>query len=239
MLASGRSSAVLACESGKVTKTAANTVCIEAEDGSRVEYGNLSLLLVSPGQQVRTGDEIGAVSNDLQLTCYSADGSAVNPVFLLPSSVECGSGSGDGGDIVAAALTQLGQSGGQPYWSWYGFGGRVDWCACFVSWCADRAGCLQTAVPRFSLVDDGELWYKSRGLWQRGGSGYVPRAGDVIFFDWEGDGMPNHVGIVESCDGALICTVEGNSGDYPGTVRVRYYDLHSRVIYGFGTPEYG
>lgn len=239
MLASGRSSAVLACESGKVTKTAANTVCIEAEDGSRVEYGNLSLLLVSPGQQVRTGDEIGAVSSDLQLTCYSADGSDVNPAFLLPSSVECGSGSGDGSDIVAAALTQLGQSGGQPYWSWYGFGGRVDWCACFVSWCADRAGCLQTAVPRFSLVDDGELWYKSRGLWQRGGSGYVPRAGDVIFFDWEGDGMPNHVGIVESCDGALICTVEGNSGDYPGTVRVRYYDIHSRVIYGFGTPEYG
>ena len=38
-------------------------------------------------------------------------------------------------DIVAVALSQVGNVGGQPYWSWYGFSSRVEWCACFVSWC--------------------------------------------------------------------------------------------------------
>ncbi len=44
--------------------------------------------------------------------------------------------SGGNQAIVEVALTQLGNEGGQPYWSWYGFGGRVEWCACFASWCA-------------------------------------------------------------------------------------------------------
>lgn len=239
VLAAGRSSAVLACADGEITVAQSGTVCIEMKNGGRIQYDGLQLVLASQGQQVRTGDEIGAVSSDLYLTCYSENGDIVNPAFLLPSATEYGGGSGDGAGIVAAALTQLGQVGGQPYWSWYGFSQQVDWCACFVSWCAEQAGCLQTAVPRFSLVDDGELWYKRRGLWQNGGMGYVPRAGDIIFFDWEMDGRPNHVGIVQNCDGALICAVEGNSGDYPGIVRVRYYDIHSSVIYGFGTPNYG
>lgn len=239
VLTAGRSSAVLACVDGEVIIAQSGTVCVEMENGGRIQYDGLQLVLVLQGQQVHTGDEIGAVNNDLYLTCYSENGDIVNPVFWLPSATEYGGGNGDGADIVAAVLTQLGQVGGQPYWSWYGFGQQVDWCACFVSWCAEQAGCLQTAVPRFSLVDDGELWYKRRGLWRNGGMGYVPRAGDIIFFDWEMDGRPNHVGIVQNCDGALICAVEGNSGDYPGIVRVRYYDIHSSVIYGFGTPNYG
>ena len=39
-------------------------------------------------------------------------------------------------DIVQVAKQQIGNVGGQPYWSWYGFTSRVEWCACFVSWCA-------------------------------------------------------------------------------------------------------
>ena len=41
-----------------------------------------------------------------------------------------GIGTGDG-EIVTVALSQLGNVGGRPYWSWYGFESRVDWCACF------------------------------------------------------------------------------------------------------------
>lgn len=41
-------------------------------------------------------------------------------------------------DIVKVALEQVGNVGGQPFWSCYGFGSRVDWCACFASWCANQ-----------------------------------------------------------------------------------------------------
>lgn len=41
-------------------------------------------------------------------------------------------------DIVNVAISQIGNVGGEPYWSWYGFESRVEWCACFVSWCANE-----------------------------------------------------------------------------------------------------
>ena len=50
--------------------------------------------------------------------------------------------------IVAVALSQLGNVGGEPYWSWYGFGSRVEWCACFVSWCANQCGYIETGVKK-------------------------------------------------------------------------------------------
>lgn len=229
--------AVKSCGDGIVTDVSGGSVWVEDEDGNRTQYDGLHHVLVTGGQTVEAGDAIGTVSGALYLSCYSEGGKAVNPAFLLPSAAEFfGSGSGD--DIVSAALSQVGQAGGQPFWSWYGFRTREDWCACFVSWCADQAEQLQTAVPRFALVEDGAAWYRRRGLWQSGGTGYVPRAGDIIFFDWEPDGSPNHVGIVQGCDGDMVCTVEGNAGDYPGTVCVRYYSLYSNVIYGYGIPDF-
>ena len=97
---------------------------------------------------------------------------------------------GGDGEIVAVALSQVGNIGGQPYWSWYGFDRRVDWCACFVSWCAEQCGYLEIGViPRFAGCIQGSNWFKSRGLWQDGS--YEPRPGNIIFFDWEGDGLPD------------------------------------------------
>ena len=69
--------------------------------------------------------------------------------------------------IVEVALTQLGNEGGQPYWSWYGFGGRVEWCACFTSWCVDQCGYLESGIiPKFSLCSDGVNWFKGKRQWQ-------------------------------------------------------------------------
>ena len=138
------------------------------------------------------------------------------------------------GDLVAIALSQVGNVGGEPYWSWYGFSSHVDWCACFVSWCANECGYIEAGViPRFAGCILGSNWFKSRGLWQDGG--YEPRAGDIIFFDWEGDGLTDHVGIVERVEGSRIYTVEGNSGD---ACRRNSYPIGSPVIYGFGCPAY-
>ena len=75
--------------------------------------------------------------------------------------------SGGNQAIVEVALTQLGNEGGQPYWSWYGFEGRVEWCACFASWCADQCGYLESGIiPKFSLCSDGVNWFKGKGQWQ-------------------------------------------------------------------------
>ena len=142
--------------------------------------------------------------------------------------------SGGNQAIVEVALTQLGNEGGEPYWSWYGFGGRVEWCACFASWCADQCGYLESGIiPKFSLCSDGVNWFKGKGQWQD--KNYEPQAGDLIFFDWGSDGSIDHVGIVEKCENGTVYTVEGNSGD---ACRQQSYPVGSSSIYGYGCPKY-
>ena len=142
--------------------------------------------------------------------------------------------SGGNQAIVEVALTQLGNEGGHPYWSWYGFEGRVEWCACFVSWCADQCGYIESGIiPKFSGCVDGANWFKGNGQWKD--RSYEPSAGDIIFFDWEGDGETDHVGIVEKCENGAVYTVEGNSGD---ACRQKQYTVGSSSIYGYGVPAY-
>ena len=129
--------------------------------------------------------------------------------------------------IVEVALTQIGNEGGQPYWSWYGFDSRVEWCACFVSWCADQCGYIDSGlIPKFAGCIDGANWFKSNNRWND--RNYEPKAGDIIFFDWEGDGTTDHVGIVEKCENGTVYTVEGNSSD---ACKQRQYTVGSSNIY--------
>lgn len=136
--------------------------------------------------------------------------------------------------IVEIAKQQVGNIGGEPYWRWYGFDHRIEWCAVFVSWAANQAGLLDDKIPKFSGVANGIEWFKARGEWQE--KGYIPRPGDIIFFDWEVDGKPNHVGIVEKVENGKIYTVEGNSTD--DGCREKEYSINSNVIFGFGLPAY-
>ena len=132
--------------------------------------------------------------------------------------------------IVSVAMGQLGNSGGQKFWSWYGFDSRVEWCACFVSWCADQSGLIASGnVPKFSLCRDGVSWFQGKNKWQSGGT--TPTAGMIIFFDWDHDGNSDHVGIVEKCEGGRVYTVEGNSSDQ---VRQRNYAMDYASIMGYG-----
>ena len=132
--------------------------------------------------------------------------------------------------IVSVAMGQLGNSGGQKFWSWYGFDSRVEWCACFVSWCADKSGLIASGnVPKFSLCSDGVSWFQGQNKWQSGGT--TPTAGMIIFFDWDHDGNSDHVGIVEKCEGGRVYTVEGNSSDQ---VRQRNYAVDYASIMGYG-----
>ena len=130
--------------------------------------------------------------------------------------------------VVDIAKSQVGNVGGQPYWSWYGFNSRVEWCACFVSWCYGQMGLSE---PRFAACQSqGIPWFQSHGQW--GGRDYTNIApGDAIFFDWDLDGSADHVGIVVGTDGSRVYTVEGNSGD---ACKIKSYSLTYECIKGYG-----
>ena len=143
--------------------------------------------------------------------------------------------------IVTVALSQVGNLGGEPYWSWYGFGSRVEWCACFVSWCADQCGYIDTGVvPKYAGCVNGVQWFKDRGQWIDGSAEPVP--GMIIFFDWDNkgssgpqDGQSDHTGIVQKVENGIVHTVEGNSGD---SCRVNQYSVGHYEILGYGVPNY-
>ena len=130
--------------------------------------------------------------------------------------------------IVELAKQQVGNVGGRPYWSWYGFSSRVEWCACFVSWCYGQMGLSE---PRFAACQSqGIPWFTSHGQW--GARGYENIApGDAIFFDWDLDGSADHVGLVIGTDGERVYTVEGNSGD---ACKIKSYPVNYSCIKGYG-----
>lgn len=160
---------------------------------------------------------------------------------MLWASVLYGIGASDDA-IVTVALSQIGNVGGQPYWSWYGFENRVEWCACFVSWCANECGYIDAGIiPKFAGCTNGVNWFKDRGQWA--GNDIQPTPGMIIFFDWDNpsgasgpqDGLSDHVGIVEKVENGRVYTIEGNSGD---SCRERSYPVGYYEILGYGIPAY-
>ena len=140
--------------------------------------------------------------------------------------------------IVTIAQNEIGASDGQKYWRWYGFNTYQEWCACFVSWCGEQAGLIESgAMPRFSLCSDGVAWFQNQGRWQAAGS--TPTAGSLIFFDWGGDSVPDHVAIVEKCENGIVYTIEGNTSTRMNGESVRgvwqhQYNLGADDIFGYG-----
>lgn len=137
-------------------------------------------------------------------------------------------------NVLNVAMSQVGNVGGDPYWKWYGFSGHVEWCACFVSWVANQNGLIEKGIiPKFAGVGSGARWFIARNQWK--GRDYVPKAGDIIFFDWNDNGSGDHVGFVEKVENNKVYTIEGNSHD---TCKRRIYSLTNYTILGYGTPAY-
>lgn len=175
--------------------------------------------------------------------CAKRDELLSDEYVTLWNNVLYGTGSGCA-DLVAVALSQVGNSG-ETYWSYMGYTSRVEWCACFVSWCANECGYIEDGtLPKTAGCSVGVQWFKDRNRWQEptytDATGqtvpYIPSPGDIIYFDWdrEGEGQngrPDHVGIVERVEDGYIYTVEGNSGDRVSNNR--YITGHYEV-FGFG-----
>ena len=142
-------------------------------------------------------------------------------------------------DIQVVAYSQIGNIGGVPYWSWYGYSNRVEWCACFVSWCANQCGYIKNnTFPKYAACIDGVKWFKKENQWIDGN--VIPISGMIIFFDWSEnqgiqDGLADHTGIVSRVENGLIYTIEGNSND---SVKVNQYPVEDPEILGYGVPTY-
>lgn len=142
-----------------------------------------------------------------------------------------------GEDIVSVALSQLGNKGGEPYWRWYGFGSRVEWCCCFVSWCANECGYIDTGViPKYAGTSTGVNWFKERGQWLDGSA--EPSPGMIIFYDWAKnglDGQADHTAIVWKVENGYVYTIEGNWDDQ---CRTSCRPIGEYQILGYGVPLY-
>lgn len=117
-----------------------------------------------------------------------------------------------------------------PYGQWYGINGK-EWCAMFVSFCADQAGIMDTIVPRYSYTPTGASWYRNRGKYHKRSSGYMPKTGDTIYFYRPEKGRIGHTGIVSYAANGLVYTIEGNASD---GVLEKSYSLSDSSIDGYG-----
>ena len=143
--------------------------------------------------------------------------------------------------IVQVALSQLGCAGGETFWSWYGFGSRVEWCACFVSWCADQCGYIESGIiPKYAGCPNGVAWFQERGQWAD--NSIEPSPGMIIFYDWDKrgssgpqDGEADHTGIVVRVENGIVYTVEGNCGE---TCMELKHAVGDYQILGYGIPNY-
>ena len=222
------------------TELVPKTVLVETEDGNLVEHTEEieehNLIITINGKtagQMADGLNFNSKQKELLNTLLDDEFSQ------MWTSVIYGVNRSNY-EIVAVALSQLGNVGGQPYWSWYGFSSRVEWCACFVSWCANECGYIDTGIiPKFAWCPHGAQWFKDRGRWMDNSA--EPTPGMIIFFDWDKpstkgpDGVTDHVAIVERVEDGYVYTIEGNSGD---CCRQKKYAVGHYEIYGYGAPEY-
>lgn len=131
--------------------------------------------------------------------------------------------------------------GGKGYFSeWYignyadhpGWNQYTPWCGCFLSWAADqKKASIDGKPPRFANVDDGMKRFQDGSYGQWRDSGTTPIPGDYVFFDWDRDSDPDHVGAVLCVDGNQLYTIEGNSG---GRVALNCYPKNDPRIVGYG-----
>lgn len=147
---------------------------------------------------------------------------------------------GYGGDaIVAVALQEVGYTEGAgnktKYGQYTGTNG-LAWCHAFVSWCGNECGFIDSGImPKTAACETGRQWYISHGEYQESNGSYIPQPGDIIYFDFKGEGESHHVGIVEFSEGGIVHTIEGNHGS---KVAQNTYDIKSPKIMGYGQPAY-
>lgn len=153
-------------------------------------------------------------------------------------------------EIVSVASNEIGYTGSSSYskyGEWYGWQG--GWCTTFVLWCYNQAGKNLSVnlyggniTPTGGNCNSMISWYQNKGRYHKRSDGYSPKSGDLVFFDWSGNGSSQHVGIVDYVSGSTVYTVEGNCS---GKVKAREYTTSGSkpynnvsAIMGYAQPDF-
>lgn len=144
---------------------------------------------------------------------------------------------GSSSDVLRIARNELGTASGKKYWDAYFKGSmnyvngsQTPYCACFVSWVMSKAGVKVSGIPAAYcpyICRDGKNAGKTV-------SKYSAQPGDIVLFDWNGDGLSDHVGLVETNQGSYLQTIEGNTNGGIVSRRTRYFSGVCHVI----RPDY-
>ena len=122
-----------------------------------------------------------------------------------------------------------------------GFGEHVEWCACFVSWCANQCGYIDAGIfPKYSRCTKGVEWFQEQNQWLPGDA--EPQPGMVAFFDWDHpngqsgpqNGFADHTAIVEKVEDGKVYTIDGNDHD---ACTENSYPIGHYEILGYGFYE--
>ena len=178
------------------------------------------------------------------LICYSDKSADLESAGEWEATIPELTGETAGENVALVAKSQIGytqsgrnyevdDAGGKHgytrYGAWYGYP-YSEWCAMFASFCLHYAGVAQADVPYAA----GCVYWTERledaGLYKSAGD-YTPKTGDLVFFDTDGDGASDHVGIVTELRGETMETVEGNVG---GEVVEKRHELTDEDVFGFG-----
>lgn len=168
---------------------------------------------------------------------------------LIPFPAQAASESALRNSVVSIAEDEVGYTGSSTYskyGDWYGYQGA--WCTTFVLWCFNEAGSDNNVKLYGNIIPSGGncnsmiSWFSNKGRYHTRSSGYTPQAGDLVFFDWSGNGSSQHVGIVTGTSGSTVYTVEGNcsgkvkSREYTSGGSKPYNNISS--IMGYGAPDF-
>lgn len=205
-------------------------VCITSSTKNRIEFNRYYTQNPKEGMPQPDNFTFAAVRKNgvWRLENYIIDAPSYAPLYQnLITTSRAGSP-----DLVNFAVKQAGNFGGEPFWDWYGFNNRIEWCAAYVSWCYHEAG---MDGPFFTFThSEGIEWFVEQGQF-RDNTFRDIAPGDCVFFDWDLDGWANHVGMVIGTDGKKVYTIEGNRCD---TCRTCEYDLDDNRIIGYGIIDW-
>lgn len=170
-------------------------------------------------------------------------------IMMSPFSANAASESSLRNSVVSIAQGEVGYTGSSTYskyGDWYGYQG--SWCTTFVFWCFNKAGANNAVTLYGNIIPNGGncnsmiSWFSNKGRYHTRSSGYTPKPGDLVFFDWSGNGSSQHVGIVTGTSGSTVYTVEGNCS---GQVKSREYTSSGSkpynnisAIMGYGSPDF-
>lgn len=201
--------------------------------------------LILPAISMEGETYCGVSEHEHSLSCYSDPSADVESAGDWEQSVSGVELTGTWAeDVAAVAASQLGyqestrnyivpedgetMKGYSRYGSWYG-APYEDWSAMFVSFCLNYAEIPEETFPREASCSHWVKLLEEQALYASAESGYMPESGDLVFYDMDGDGDSDHMGIVEET-GERLYTIEG---DVDGTVCRQERTLDENVL-GYG-----